>query len=445
MNTDIRLHITFWGHHKTKRLKSALGSDGIESLLKLWLWTAQNRPSGILTSMDTRDIELVSDWNGLEGEFFKTCHDIGWIDDSDGKSRTYEIHDWRVWNPYAAAEDERRSQGRLAKLAQANKEAYQACASAGIRELSADEYQQLKPLHGQALCDCVTSIQSAQSESSASNSGRRAPAQRRNSAASTPQQRRSSAADTPQQQEGCAGPSPQKMQGNLPAGVSADCPHGDHPAAENRQEIQAEEAGTHSHLNINQGDSPDSPYSGPDHSYRSADAQRPLARSLAPLPLPDPLPGEERNLLSPHPTDFEVSKSPQGREGGKNGNAEAQVPPEFNPEFKELRKIYDSVRTEAPLTGVKAYVALKKSGSWPGLEFIKSALRNLSEKDYQWLNGTAPGLEKFLCEGWWTIEPRPSPPAPKIRQGQNAGDRNALSRKNAETANRVLGEIQSEV
>ena len=192
MNTDIRLHITFWGHHKTKRLKSALGSDGIESLLKLWLWTAQNRPSGVLTSMDTRDIELVSDWNGIEGEFFKTCHDIGWIDDSDGKSRTFEIHDWRVWNPYGAAEDERRSQGRLAKLAQANKEAYQACASAGIRELSADEYQQLKPLHGQALCDCVTSIQSAQSDSSASNSGRRAPAQRRNSAASTPQQRRSS-------------------------------------------------------------------------------------------------------------------------------------------------------------------------------------------------------------------------------------------------------------
>lgn len=441
MNTDIRLHITFWGHHKTKRLKSALGSDGIESLLKLWLWTAQNRPSGVLTSMDTRDIELVSDWNGIEGEFFKTCHDIGWIDDSDGKSRTFEIHDWRVWNPYAAAEDERRSQGRLAKLAQANKEAYQACASAGIRELSADEYQQLKPLHGQALCDCVTSIQSAQSDSSASNSGRRAPAQRRNSGATAPQARRNIAADAPQQQERCAGHSPQKMQGDLPAGVPADCPHGDHPTAGNHQEIQTEEAGTRPHININQGDSPDSPYSGPDHSDRSADAQRPLARPLAPLP--DPLPDrEERSLLSPHPTDFEVSKSPPVSEGGGNGNAEAQV----SPEFKALRKIYDSVRTEAPLTGVKAYVALKKSGKWPGLEYIKTALRNLSEKDYQWLNGTAPGLEKFLSEGWWTIEPRPSPPVPKIRgQGQNAGDRNALSRKNAETASRVLEDIHSEI
>ena len=57
MNSDIRLSIGFLDHPKTVKLQRQLGDAGILSLLRLWLWTAQNRPSGILIGMDDDDID----------------------------------------------------------------------------------------------------------------------------------------------------------------------------------------------------------------------------------------------------------------------------------------------------------------------------------------------------------------------------------------------------
>ncbi len=108
MNIDIRLSLEFFDHPKTKKLKKRLGLEGVMALIKLWAWTAGNRPGGVLTGLDVEAVELAADWDGEEGTFVSALLNLGLLDDSDG---TFAIHDWEDHQAYASKSEERSRRG----------------------------------------------------------------------------------------------------------------------------------------------------------------------------------------------------------------------------------------------------------------------------------------------------------------------------------------------
>lgn len=108
MNIDIRLSLDFFDHPKSKKLKKRLGLEGVMALLKLWAWTAGNRPGGMLTGLDAEAVELAADWDGEDGTFVSTLLDLRLLDDADG---TFAIHDWEDHQAYASKSEERSRRG----------------------------------------------------------------------------------------------------------------------------------------------------------------------------------------------------------------------------------------------------------------------------------------------------------------------------------------------
>ena len=96
MNTDIRLSVNLFTHPKIVKLMRQLGLEGVISLLRLWLWTAQNRPGGALSGMDADDIEIVSGWSEEPGAFIAAVIALRLLDTVDGG---YHLHDWEEHNP----------------------------------------------------------------------------------------------------------------------------------------------------------------------------------------------------------------------------------------------------------------------------------------------------------------------------------------------------------
>lgn len=60
MNTDYRVNIGFFSHHKTRLLKRKLGDSGIVAILALWAYAAQFRPDGNLSGMTAEAIEAAA-------------------------------------------------------------------------------------------------------------------------------------------------------------------------------------------------------------------------------------------------------------------------------------------------------------------------------------------------------------------------------------------------
>ena len=114
VNVDIRLAVTFPNHHKTKRLKRALGSDGIVSLVFLWLWVAENRPHGELRGMDETDIAVAAQWEGEPGIFISALCELKFL---DRKRSLYLVHDWQANNPWASDAQARSDKARKAAKA----------------------------------------------------------------------------------------------------------------------------------------------------------------------------------------------------------------------------------------------------------------------------------------------------------------------------------------
>ena len=141
MNTDIRLNTGFYRNLKTLKLQKRLGFAGIISLQKLWLWTAENCPNGILDGVDTECLVLLAEWDGDENEFVDTLLDLKWL----GKDQNgcYSLHDWEERNPWASDADSRADKARFSRLAQVAPNAYRELASAGIDRVTKDEYQQI--------------------------------------------------------------------------------------------------------------------------------------------------------------------------------------------------------------------------------------------------------------------------------------------------------------
>lgn len=114
MNSDIRLQMSFYSNTKIKKLHKALGSDGVLSLVFLWLYTAENRPHGELRGMDADDIALAAQYQGDSENFVSTLKDMGFL---DKKGKLYIVHDWEINNPWAANAPERKKQAQEAAKA----------------------------------------------------------------------------------------------------------------------------------------------------------------------------------------------------------------------------------------------------------------------------------------------------------------------------------------
>ena len=111
MNTDIRLQVTLLSHPKTIKLRRRLGDGAFIALIQLWIFVAQNKPSGQLTGMDVDDIEIAAGWTGEEGALVSELLTLRLLDETDDG---YSVHDWQDNNPWCCKSDERSDQARKA-------------------------------------------------------------------------------------------------------------------------------------------------------------------------------------------------------------------------------------------------------------------------------------------------------------------------------------------
>jgi len=118
MNTDIRLSTTCFGHTKIIKLERRLGAEGVLSLIRLWVYTAQNREKGVLHDMTEEDIAIAAGWKEDETKFIETLCSLRLLD----KDEWYSIHNWRKHNTYAAFNEVRSEAGRKAAAARWGKD-----------------------------------------------------------------------------------------------------------------------------------------------------------------------------------------------------------------------------------------------------------------------------------------------------------------------------------
>lgn len=111
MNSDIRLAVGFFAHHKTIKLMRKIGLEGVMALISLWLWTAQNRPTGRLVGMSAEDLEIASGWAGPDGIFVITLLELRWLDDVDG---VFEVHGWAEHQEWVVGAEARKEKARKA-------------------------------------------------------------------------------------------------------------------------------------------------------------------------------------------------------------------------------------------------------------------------------------------------------------------------------------------
>ena len=112
MNLDIRVDVGFLDHWKTDTLIIECGAEGVLSLLRLWIFAAQNKPDGRLTGIHTDMIERVAKWRGENGTLLKTLNETRFItQDNDG---VWCLHDWQQHNPYAANAEFRKERAQKA-------------------------------------------------------------------------------------------------------------------------------------------------------------------------------------------------------------------------------------------------------------------------------------------------------------------------------------------
>lgn len=109
MNTDFRVSVDFFAHHKARKLRRRLGADAVLSLLQLWAYAAKMRADGSLAGMDAEDVELAAGWDGEAGAFTAALIDVGFIDAHD---EGMDLHDWAENNPWVADEKSRKERAQ---------------------------------------------------------------------------------------------------------------------------------------------------------------------------------------------------------------------------------------------------------------------------------------------------------------------------------------------
>ncbi len=110
---DFRIDVSFFSHTKTKRLKKALGLEGVFALQQLWAYAAANKHDAEKV-YSVEDIELAVDWDGEPGSLVSVLATVGFVDEVPSG---YVIHEWEAHNGYAATAAKRSEAGRNAAAA----------------------------------------------------------------------------------------------------------------------------------------------------------------------------------------------------------------------------------------------------------------------------------------------------------------------------------------
>lgn len=110
---DFRIDVGFFHHPKTKRLKRALGLEGVFALQQLWAYAAANKHDAEKV-YSVEDVELAVDWDGEPGSLVSVLAAVGYVDAVPGG---YAIHEWETHNGYAATAAKRSEAGRNAAAA----------------------------------------------------------------------------------------------------------------------------------------------------------------------------------------------------------------------------------------------------------------------------------------------------------------------------------------
>ena len=137
MNRDIRLSVGFFDHPKIIKLERQLGHEGVIALMRLWLWTAQNRSSGLLSGMDDEDIAIAAHWNGDATAFKNVITRLKLL---DRVGDVYQIHDWQEHNTWQSEAENRSNASRLSRMAKTHPEIYKILEDAGIKGISKEVY-----------------------------------------------------------------------------------------------------------------------------------------------------------------------------------------------------------------------------------------------------------------------------------------------------------------
>lgn len=140
MNTDIRLSITFFENPKIQKLLRRHGAEAVLCLIRLWLWTSANRPTGLLLGLSSEDIEIVGKWTGKEEVFFNALVSLKLLDQIDGE---WGVHDWSDWCSWQSEAPARSDAARMSRMAKEDKECHSILKEAGIKGLSKEEYKEI--------------------------------------------------------------------------------------------------------------------------------------------------------------------------------------------------------------------------------------------------------------------------------------------------------------
>lgn len=105
---DIRLTTAFPKHPKTRKLERQLGGAGVWALIRLFLWTADERPDGGLAGMTDEDLELVVDWPGP----LSLIEALAKLRFLEGEAGSRRWHDWDTHQPWVSKKPERIERAR---------------------------------------------------------------------------------------------------------------------------------------------------------------------------------------------------------------------------------------------------------------------------------------------------------------------------------------------
>ena len=137
MNKDIRLSVSFFHHPKTIKLQSLLGSEGVLSLLRLWCYAGQWKPSGNLEGMNREEIEGAALYVGNPGMFVQVLLDVKFL------NADLTLHDWQEHNPWAAGSSKRSDMARFSRMADTHPKLFKDLRDKGVNAVSRKEYETL--------------------------------------------------------------------------------------------------------------------------------------------------------------------------------------------------------------------------------------------------------------------------------------------------------------
>jgi hypothetical protein len=108
---DIRMDVAFLRNLKTRKLIAALGSDGVVSLIRLWCYTRERHPQGVLEGVGLDDLELIAGWTGERGAFTSYTTTKRWVDVSP--EGVLSVHDWPDHQPWAFGSERRSNAAKI--------------------------------------------------------------------------------------------------------------------------------------------------------------------------------------------------------------------------------------------------------------------------------------------------------------------------------------------